>query len=246
MVGIIIILFMLVGFVVFITIYAIADENGYTPKIDNFIFNVFLSLISPITLFIMSYYLALEISISATYSAFSNNFLGRGSAFEWEDTWWVWLICLVIISIIELKLFSLRKKSFYFSKTIFKFLFYLSLLSTILATIDYFMSWNVQQFSSIGRSTRDGYMLKLFFMNYSLPVILWLLYYVILKNYDRIKIFLKKIKDQKNTKTKALKRNQAIKELKEAKELLDLGIISKEEYNSLSKKLKPMILKKKS
>lgn len=237
---------MLVGVVVFITIYTIADENGYTPKIDNFIFNVILSLISPITLFIISYYLALEISISATYSAFSNNFLGRGSAFEWEDTWWVWLICLGIISIIELKLFSFRKKSFYFSKTIFKVLFYSSLLATILATIIYFMEWNVQLFSSFGRSTRDGFMLKLFFMNYSLPVILWLLYYVVLKNYDSIKLFLKNIKDQKNTKTKALKRNQAIKELKEAKELLDFGIISKEEYNSLTKKLKPMILNKKS
>ena len=89
-------------------------------------------------------------------------------------------------------------------------------------------------------------MLVSFFGLYSVPVILWLVYYIVLKNYDSIKIFLKKIKDQKNTKTKALKRNQAIKELKEAKELLDLGVITKDEYNGLSKKLKPMILNKKS
>ena len=107
------------------------------------------------------------------------------------------------------------------------------------------MSWNVQEFSRIGRSTKDGFMIKLFFMYYSLPVFLWLLYYIFLKNHDSIKIFMYEIKEQKSTKTKVLKRNQAIKELKEAKELLDLGIISKDEYNSLSKKLKPIILNKK-
>ena len=214
--------------------------NENSPNIGNFILNLYVSLAIPIALFILFYYIALEISIAS-----SNNFLGRGSAFEWENTWWVWISYLCLISIAEFELFSLRKKSPYFNKTIFKVLFYLSLLATILATITYFMSWNVQEFSRIGRSTKDGFMIKLFFMYYSLPVFLWLLYYIFLKNHDSIKIFMYEIKEQKSTKTKVLKRNQAIKELKEAKELLDLGIISKDEYNSLSKKLKPIILNKK-
>ena len=221
-----------IGTVIF-TVYFMRDKNANEIKLDNFIFNLILSVISPIYLYIIFYYIG--------------NTLGTG--------WWFGeiffipfnlLILLGLISFVELKLFSLRKKSFNFSKTIFKVLFYLSLLATIIATIWYFHLWEIQLYNHIARSTKDGFMLVSFFGLYSVPVILWLVYYIVLKNYDSIKIFLKKIKDQKNTKTKALKRNQAIKELKEAKELLDLGVITKDEYNGLSKKLKPMILNKKS
>ena len=37
-------------------------------------------------------------------------------------------------------------------------------------------------------------------------------------------------------------RDQAVKQLKEAKEMLDMGILTKNEYNLLSKKLKPLII----
>ena len=42
---------------------------------------------------------------------------------------------------------------------------------------------------------------------------------------------------------KTISRDEAVKQLKEAKEMLDLGILTKEEYDDLSKKLKPIILK---
>lgn len=37
-------------------------------------------------------------------------------------------------------------------------------------------------------------------------------------------------------------RDEAVKQLKEAKEMLDAGILTKNEYDSLSKKLKPIII----
>ena len=39
-------------------------------------------------------------------------------------------------------------------------------------------------------------------------------------------------------------KNEAIKKLKEAKELLDLGVITKEEYQSLVEEYKPILLGK--
>lgn len=37
-------------------------------------------------------------------------------------------------------------------------------------------------------------------------------------------------------------RDQAVKQIKEAKEMLDMGVLTKDEYDSLSKELKPIIL----
>lgn len=37
-------------------------------------------------------------------------------------------------------------------------------------------------------------------------------------------------------------RDEAVKQLKEAKEMFDMGILTKDEYDSLSKKLKPIII----
>ena len=42
--------------------------------------------------------------------------------------------------------------------------------------------------------------------------------------------------------TNKISRQEAVIRLKEAKEMLDAGILSKEEYDFLSKKLKPIIL----
>lgn len=42
--------------------------------------------------------------------------------------------------------------------------------------------------------------------------------------------------------SKKITRDEAVKRLKEAKEMLDMGILTKDEYDSLSKKLKPIII----
>ena len=51
---------------------------------------------------------------------------------------------------------------------------------------------------------------------------------------------------RKNKIGQPLKRNKAIKQLKEAKGLLELGVISQEEYDNLIERLKPLIKNPKS
>tara|TARA_B100000683_G_C12159344_1_gene419425 strand:- start:12 stop:467 length:456 start_codon:yes stop_codon:yes gene_type:complete len=60
---------------------------------------------------------------------------------------------------------------------------------------------------------------------------------------EDVKKWLPKIKlDKKVVVTKKITRDEAVKQLKEAKEMLDMGILTKDEYDSLSKKLKPIII----
>ena len=74
----------------------------------------------------------------------------------------------------------------------------------------------------------------------------WIVYYFVKKYYDELISYVYKKQQKRNQKkfkrSKFLKKQQAITEIKEAKELVDLGILSKEEYDELSKKLKPIIL----
>lgn len=48
--------------------------------------------------------------------------------------------------------------------------------------------------------------------------------------------------DKKVVVNKIPTRDEAVKQLKEAKEMLDMGILTQDEYDLLSKKLKPIIL----
>lgn len=199
-----------------------------------FIINTLLSILSPVIYFIITFYIAIEVE---------DYFIQTGARpFDLEDTWWIWTIYLIVVFLIEKKLFSIRKRSKYFKSNVFRVLFYLSTFSTIAGSVVYFLTINVQLFSRVGRSTRDGFLLQAFFFCYILPTIFWIVYYFTIKNNEAFKSFLDKKKQKRSKESKVLKRGQAIKELKEAKELLDLGILSKEEYNELSKKLKPFIL----
>lgn len=199
-----------------------------------FIINTLLSILSPVIYFIITFYIAIAVE---------DYFIQTGAGpFDLEDTWWIWTIYLIVVFLIEKKLFSIRKRSKYFKSNVFRVLYYLSTFSTIAGSVVYFLTINVQLFSRVGRSTRDGFLLYAFFFCYILPVIFWIVYYFIIKNNDAYISFLDKKKQKRSKESKVLKRDQAIKELKEAKELLDLGILSKEEYDELSKKLKPIIL----
>lgn len=60
---------------------------------------------------------------------------------------------------------------------------------------------------------------------------------------EDVKKWLPKIKlDKKVVVKKEITRDEAVKQLKEAKEMLDMGILTKDEYDSLSEKLKPIII----
>ena len=62
---------------------------------------------------------------------------------------------------------------------------------------------------------------------------------------DFIKVQKLKVHEENQAVKKAVKKSEAIKEIKEAKELLDLGVINQAEYDELANKLKPIILETK-
>lgn len=201
-----------------------------------FLTNTILTILSPLVLFIITYIVAIKISEYVRYF-----FSYSSGPFDWENTWWVWGLFFVIIIIIENKLFSRRQNSIFFRKNSHRILFYLSSVSTILAII-FYIGIILLQNDRIAKSTRDGFLLQAFFFTFILPVVFWGVYYVVIKYNDAFKALLDKMQQKRNRESKILKRNKAIKELKEAKDLFDLGILSKEEYDDLSKKLKPNIL----
>ena len=60
---------------------------------------------------------------------------------------------------------------------------------------------------------------------------------------EDVKRWLPKIQlDKKVVVNKIPTRDEAVKQMKEAKEMLNMGILTKDEYDLLSKKLKPIIL----
>ena len=202
-----------------------------------FLTNTILTILSPLILFFVTCFVAYEVSSHTHISYF------YASPFDWENTWWVWVIFMILIIRIENKLFSRRQNSIFFSKNSHILLFYLSSLSTILANINYvglILSHNDSNFMRL--VWYDGILLDTFIFTYTLPVFFWGGYYVIIKYNDAFKALLYKIQQKRNRESKLLKREKAITELKEAKDLFDLGILSKEEYDDLSKKLKPSIL----
>ena len=130
-------------------------------------------------------------------------------------------------------------------------LFYISWILTIVATIFFILLLLVQygdgEASRIGRSSRDGFVLNSFFLFYSAPSISWLIYYLANNKWmiDFIKVQKLKVHEENQAVKKAVKKSEAIKEIKEAKELLDLGVINQAEYDELANKLKPIILETK-
>ena len=126
-------------------------------------------------------------------------------------------------------------------------LFYISGALTIVATIFFMLFLAVQygdgEASRIGKSTRDGFVLYSFFLIYLAPSISWLIYYIATSKW--LADYAKAQKHKSYEKNQATKKGEAIKEIKEAKELLDLGVITKVEYDELAEKLKPIILETK-
>jgi|GEM_PF-6439719 len=200
-----------------------------------FLTNTILTILSHLILFLVTYFVASEISFHINSSFFN------AGPFDWGNTWWVWVIFLILIIKIENELFSRRQNSIFFRKNSHRILFYLSSVSTILAII-FYIGIILLQNDRIAKSTKDGFLLQAFFFTFILPVVFWGVYYVVIKYNDAYKALLDKMQQKRNKESKVLKRNKAIKELKEAKDLFDLGILSKEEYDDLSKKLKPSIL----
>ena len=127
-------------------------------------------------------------------------------------------------------------------------LFYISWALTIVATIFFINLLTVQygdgDASRIGKSTKDGFIFFAFLITFLAPSISWLIYYLANRKWltDFIKAQKIKVHEKNQAAKKGVKKSEAIKEIKEAKELLDLGVITQAEYDELAEKLKPIIL----
>lgn len=184
---------------------------------DQFLVNTLFSIFIPFILFILFF----EIATTASSS-------------DWHNThgirrliWGVWTLVVGYY----IKFFhKARKNHLYYKKKIHIILFNIALFTTI-----FFLN-----ISYIGIKLDWPFLELLFILGFSFS--LWMLYYSFLKGNMFFKTFSKKIKDSRIEENKIITREKAIKELKEAKELLELGILSKEEYDVLSQKLKPIIL----
>ena len=214
------------------------DQPNEDEDVDPVIFylNLILSIILPLLLFILSCKVAAEFSHNAS------SYRNRGNPFDFQVTWWIWAIYIFSIIYIEKRLYKSREIFGCFNKPLLKPFFYLSIILTAVANINFFLALMVQygdgEASRIGKSTKDGFIFYVFCYSYLAPLISWLIYYLALKKIDALIDFLNTTKKGIKEKNQVLKRIEAVKQLKEAKELLDLGILSKSEYDKQAEKLK--------
>ena len=221
------------------------DEDDQTKEYEDdeeylFYAKLILSIVLPPLLFFFSFDLVSDASNG--FSGWGN----RSKPIDFKATWWVWAICIFSILYIEKRLYKSRENFGCFNKPLLKPFFYLSIILTAVANIYFFLSLMVQfgdvEASMIGKSTKDGFIFDVFCYTYLAPLISWLIYYLTLKKIDALIEFINSTKKRRKEKIQGLKRREAVKQLKEAKELLDLGILSKSEYDKQAEELKPIIL----
>ena len=213
---------------------ALKKDNPSLPM--TFFENVVISVFAPVTLFIIFFYIA-----SIASENFSD-YYNQGQPFDFQVTWWVWVIYIFFLVPFGLQL----HKAMRFKTTLQKISLYPSIILTVVSTILFILSLLVQygdgEASRIGKSTRDGFMFYVFWTTYLAPSISWLIYYLVIKKGDALNKVIKGSRKIKDEKKQVVKRSEAVKQIKEAKELLDLGVLSQAEYDELTKKLKPIIL----
>ena len=207
--------------------------------------NLVITVLAPIVLITLSFFTAIKcIEDNIGGLRFYNlgpSSIGGPSFRFFEDTIYIWLILILVIVRIESKLYNSRKKIKYFKKNVNKILFYLSFTLTVIAIISFLLTLNVQYNSRLGRSTRDNFLINVFLLLHTPSAILWTIYYLVVNKADVFIKFKTRLLKRKNKIGQPLKRNKAIKQLKEAKGLLELGVISQEEYDNLIERLKPLI-----
>ena len=215
-------------------------------KPERLIKNLAISVLAPIVLIFLSFFIAFKYIEVYSFGLSAYN-LGPydvgGPSFEfYKDTVYIWLLMIVILVSIENKLYKARKKFKSFTNKLHKILFYFSFILTVLAIISFLLTLNVQLNSRLGRSTRPGFLKWTFLFLHTPAAISWAIYYLAVFKADLFyKLKIRSLKLIKNLFLNPKKRNKAIRQLKEAKDLLDLGVISEEEYKVLIEQLKPLI-----
>lgn len=167
---------------------------------------------------------------------------------EWDSSelGWVWAIYVFFIVLIEISLYKRRVNSKYFDNSLLITLYHLSTILTVVAIISFLgvtlIQYGVGQASQIAKSTKDGYIFYAFLITFSGPTVSWLIYYLAIKKGPALTKVIKDSRKIKGEKNQVVKRSEVVKQIKEAKELLDLGVLTQAEYDELIKKLKPIIL----
>lgn len=183
---------------------------------DHFFVNILWSIFVPLILFILFFEVGTSIS--------------SGDRQSYGIRRLVWGIYIGLVSYCISFFHKARKRHLYYNKKTHIVIFNIALFATIFFLIICYigikLDWPLSD------------LLYLLGISFSL----WMLYYFFIRGNIFFKTVSKKIKDSKIEVKKNKSREKAITELKEAKDLLDLGILSKEEYDDLSKKLKPSIL----
>jgi|TARA_B110000908_G_C10127299_1_gene390482 magnesium-transporting ATPase (P-type) len=199
-----------------------------------------LSILAPVLLFILFSFFA------GYFSESFSSYYNRGNPFDFSVTWLVWIIYMFLGSLIELKIYKSYVSSEFFKNIQYEILFYFTIILTVISIIIFLGVLLIQygdgEASQIAKSTKDGYIFYAFLLTFLAPSISWIIYYLVIKKGDalnKVTIDSRKMKDEKKQDEK---RSEAVKQIKEAKELLDLGILTQAEYDKKIKKLKPIIL----
>ena len=199
-----------------------------------------LSILAPVLLFILFSFFAWYISESIS------SYYNQGNIFDFSVTWWVWIIYMFFGYLIELKIYKSYVFSKFFKNIQYKILFYFSIILTVIAIIIFLGVLLIQygdgEASQIAKSTKDGYIFYAFLLTFLAPSILWIIYNLAVKKGDALKKVITDSRKMKDENKQVVKRSEVVKQIKEAKELLDLGILTQAEYDELIKKLKPIIL----
>ena len=199
-----------------------------------------LSILAPVLLFILFSFFAGYVSES--FSSYYN----RGNPFDFSVTWLVWIIYMFFCSLIELKIYKSYVSSEFFKNIQHKILFYFTIILTVISIIIFLGVLLVQygdgEASQIAKSTKDGYIFYAFLLTFLAPSISWIIYNLAVKKGDALKKVITDSRKMKDENKQVVKRSEVVKQIKEAKELLDLGILTQAEYDELIKKLKPIIL----
>ena len=199
-----------------------------------------LSILAPVLLFIFFSFFA------GYFSQLFSSYYNRGNPFDFSVTWLVWIIYMFFGSLIELKIYKSYLSSEFFKNIQYKILFYFTIILTVISIIIFLGVLLIQygdgEASRIAKSTKDGYIFYAFLLTFLAPSISWLIYYLVIKKGDALTKVIKDSRKMKDENKQVVKRGEVVKQIKDAKELLDLGILTQAEYDELIKKLKPIIL----
>ncbi|MBM3171576.1 MAG: SHOCT domain-containing protein [Bacteroidetes bacterium] len=195
-----------------------------------FYVNTLLTVLVPSLIVILVFYLSIQFDSYYDYGPF-----------EMEDLLLGWPCGALAIFFLGAVLHKKRENHHFFKLAADKILFYISVFFSILALCTYSYVLYIQTYVPEVKSNREGFLFASAFYTFSLPTMFWLIFFIWVSRREYFLGFSNKLKGKVALAETNRNRKDAIKKLREAKELLDLGILSQEEYEAISRIYKPLI-----